>query len=49
LLAERKRPCFDLVMFAGMRESEALALWCGDVKEHDIQIERSWYQGRREP
>src|SRR5690348_2551457 len=49
LLGERERLCFDLVMFAGMRESEAFALWCGDVKEHGIQIERSWYKGRYEP
>jgi integrase len=49
LLGERERLCFDLVMFAGMRESEAFALWCGDVKDHGIQIERSWYRGRYEP
>jgi integrase len=49
LLGERERLCFDLVMFAGMRESEAFALWCGDVKEHGVQIERSWYKGRYEP
>lgn len=45
---ERERLCFDLVMFAGMRESEAFALWCGDVHESGIQIERSWYKGRYE-
>jgi integrase len=49
LLAERERLCFDLVMFAGMRESEAFALWCGDVSGDGIQIERSWYKGRYEP
>jgi site-specific recombinase XerC len=49
LLGERERLCFDLVMFAGMRESEAFALWCGDVKEHGVLIERSWYKGRYEP
>ncbi len=49
LLGERERLCFDLVMFAGMRESEAFALWCGDIKEDGIQIERSWYKGRYEP
>ena len=27
LLAERERLCFDLVMFAGMRESEVFARW----------------------
>ena len=35
-------------MFAGMRESEVFGLWCGDVKEDGIQIERSWYKGRYE-
>ena len=49
LLEERERLCFDLVMFAGMRESEVFALWCGDIKEEGIEIERSWYKGRYEP
>ena len=49
LLGERERLCFDLVMFAGMRESEAFALWCGDISGDGIQIERSWYKGRYEP
>ena len=49
LLGERERLCFDLVMFAGMRESEAFALWRGDIKEYGVQIERSWYKGRYEP
>jgi site-specific recombinase XerC len=49
LLDERERLCFDLVMFAGMRESEVFALWCGDIREEGIQIERSWYKGRYEP
>jgi integrase len=35
-------------MFAGMRESEVFALWCGDVNGEVIQIERSWYKGRYE-
>jgi integrase len=35
-------------MFAGMRESEVFGLWCGDIKEDGIQIERSWYKGRYE-
>ena len=48
LLGERERLCFDLVMFAGMRESEVFGLWCGDVREDGIQIERSWYKGRYE-
>lgn len=49
LLGERERLCFDLVMFAGMRESEAFGLWCADINEHGIQIARSWYKGRYEP
>ena len=49
LLTERERLCFDLVMFAGMRESEVFALWCGDVNGEGIQIDRSWYKGRYEP
>lgn len=48
LLGERERLCFDLVMFAGMRESEAFALWCGDVGDHGIRIERSFYKGKYE-
>jgi integrase len=48
LLAERERLCFDLVMFAGMRESEVFALWCGDIHGQGIQIERSFYKGRYE-
>ena len=32
-------------MFAGMRESEVFALWCGDIREEGIQIELSWYKG----
>ena len=44
LLDERERPCFDLVMFAGMRESAAFAVWCGDITADGIQIERSWYK-----
>jgi hypothetical protein len=46
---ERERLCFDLVMFAGMRESEVFALWCGNIGEEGIEIERSWYKGRYEP
>jgi len=34
-------------MFAGMRESDAFALY-GGVAD-GIQIERSWYKGRYEP
>ena len=33
LLEERERLCFDLVMFAGMRESEAFAIWWGDWRK----------------
>jgi integrase len=49
LLAERERLCFDLVMFAGMRESEAFAIKCGDVAADGIHIERSWYRGEFGP
>jgi site-specific recombinase XerC len=49
LLNERERLCFDLVMFAGMRESEAFALWCGNVATDGIYIERSFYKGLYEP
>jgi integrase len=45
LLGERERLCFDLVMFAGMRESEAIAMWCGDVAADGIHIERCFYKG----
>jgi site-specific recombinase XerD len=45
LLDERERLCFDLVMFAGMRESEAIALWCGDITDQGINIDRSFYKG----
>lgn len=49
LLDERERLCFDLVMFAGMRESEAFAIWCGDIAKDGIHIERSFYKGCYEP
>jgi integrase len=49
LLDERERLCFDLVMFAGMRESETFAIWCGDVGEDGIHIERSFYKGSYGP
>lgn len=49
LLDERERLCFDLVMFAGMRESEAFAIWCGDVAEDGIHIERRFYKGSYGP
>ncbi len=45
LLDERERLCFDLVMFAGMRESEAIALWCGDITDQGINIDRGFYRG----
>ena len=48
ILGERERLCFDLVMFAGMRESEGFGLWCSDVTTDGIRIERSWYKGRYE-
>ena len=49
LLDKRERLCFDLVMFAGMRESEAFAIWCGDVGEDGIHIEGSFYKGAYGP
>jgi integrase len=49
LLEERERLCFDLVMFAGMRESEAFAIWCGDVETDGIRIKRSFYKGTYGP
>jgi integrase len=49
LLEERERLCFDLVMFAGMRESEAFAIWCGDVESDGIRIKRSFYKGTYGP
>jgi integrase len=48
LLKERERLCFDLVMFAGMRESEVFGLWCGDITDDGVRIERSWYKGKYE-
>ena len=48
-LGERERLAADLVMFGGLRESEAYGLWCGDLTEDDgIRIERSWFRGRYE-
>jgi integrase len=32
-------------MFVGMRESEAFALWCEDLADDGIHVERSWYKG----
>src|SRR3954453_12976277 len=31
LLSQRDPLCFALVMFAGMRQSESFALWCGAI------------------
>jgi integrase len=47
-LDERERLICDLVLFAGLRQSEALGLCCGDVKTDRIVISRSWYLGRWE-
>ncbi|WP_321470131.1 tyrosine-type recombinase/integrase [uncultured Paludibaculum sp.] len=49
LLTERERLPFDLVLFAGMRESEVFGLWCGDVGERGILVQRSWYKGNYGP
>jgi integrase len=45
-LDERERLLCDLVLFAGLRQSEVLGLCCGDVLEDRILIRRSWYIGR---
>ena len=47
-LEERDRLAFDLVMFIGLRQSEAFGLRCGDLVENGIRIRRSWYRGRVE-
>lgn len=48
-LEERERLAADLVMFGGLRESEAYGLWCGDLSEDEgIWIQRSWFKGRYE-
>jgi len=45
----RRAGCQNFVKtFAGLRESEAFALWCGDITADGIHIERSWYKGRFE-
>jgi integrase len=49
LLAERERLAFDLVLFAGLRESEVYGLQCGDIEAEGIHVQRSWYRGRYEP
>jgi hypothetical protein len=36
-------------MFAGMRESEAFAIWCGDVADDGVHIERRFYKGSYGP
>lgn len=49
LLTERERLPLDLVLFAGMRESEVFGLWCGDIEERGIFVQRSWYKGNYGP
>lgn len=45
LLEERERLAFDLVLFAGLRESEVYGLQCGDVTENGINVQRSFHRG----
>jgi integrase len=50
ILDEQERLAFDLVLFCGLRESEAYGLRVGDlIKKGTIRIERSWYRGNIEP
>ena len=49
-LGERERLACDLVIFCGLRESEAYGLKCGDLFELSaIRVERSWYKGEINP
>jgi integrase len=50
VLDERERLAFDLVLFCGLRESEAYGLNNGNLlKPGSIRIERSWYRGETNP
>jgi integrase len=49
MLTERERLPFDLVLFAGFRESEVFGLRCGDIEEKGIFVQRSWYKGHYGP
>jgi integrase len=50
VLEERERLTCDLVIFCGLRESEAYGLKIGDLcREGAIQVQRSWYRGDINP
>ena len=50
VLDERERLACDLVLFCGLRESEAYGLKNGDLFEQGaIRVERSWYKGDINP
>src|ERR1700728_1190239 len=50
VLDERERLAFDLVIFCGLRESEAYGLKNGDLyQQGTIRVERSWYRGDTNP
>jgi integrase len=49
-LDERERLAFDLVLFCGLRESEAYGLRISDLFQHGaIRVERSWFKGSINP
>jgi integrase len=49
-LDERERLAFDLVLFCGLRESEAYGLKNRDLFQLGaIRVERSWYKGEENP
>ena len=50
VLDERERLAFDLVIFCGLRESEAYGLKNGDLfQQGAIRVERSWHKGDINP
>jgi integrase len=50
VLSERERLACDLVLFCGLRESEAYGLKNGDLfNQGAIRVERSWYKGDINP
>jgi integrase len=50
VLEERERLACDLVLFCGLRESEAYGLNNGDLfQQGAIRVERSWYKGDINP
>ncbi len=47
---KRERLTFDLVIFCGLRESEAYGLRNGDLfQQGAIRVERSWFKGEVNP